>query len=236
MYKVGNRQAGPLQSIFMTLSRESVLEPRRKPLQARSRVTVGAILQASARILLAESRGSFTTNRVAEVAGVSIGTLYGYFPDKESICIALARQILDDDRRLLMEAVDAARSEDALRVLIHTLFSRHRAERELRRTVMSFYIASGFGPEHDRLFDDVVRSLARKSSHLLGPDAPSINPIRLFTVSRAVFGVARAMAEQGEASDLPLEPLVDEMVDFVRAYLLGFPQPSNPSKFVDCLS
>jgi hypothetical protein len=94
---------------------------------------------------------------------------------------------------------------------------------------MSFYISSGFGAEHDGLHSDVIGSLARKSGHLLGPDVPAINPIRLFIVSRAIFGVARALTEQGKARDLPLEPLESEMVGFVRAYLLGFPQPGNAS-------
>jgi AcrR family transcriptional regulator len=213
----------------MNSKREPSFEPRRKPSQARAQATVAAILEASIRILQTEGRSAFNTNRVAEVAGVSIGTLYGYFPDKDSICIALARQILQEDRRLLIEAVDGARRQDALRVLIRTLFARHRADREVRRTVMSFYIASGFEAEHDRLLDDVVGSLARKSGHLLGPDVPAIDPIRLFIVSRAVFGVARALAEQGEASDLPLEPLENEMVGLIRAYLLGRPQPGNAS-------
>lgn len=213
----------------MNSGREPGFEPRRKPLQARAQATVAAILEASIRLLQTEGRAAFNTNRVAEVAGVSIGTLYGYFPDKDSICIALARRILHEDRRSLVEAVDGASSENALRVLIRTLFARHRADREVRRTVMSFYISSGFGAEHDRLLDDVVGALARKSGHLLGPDVPAIDPIRLFIVSRAVFGVARALAEQGEASDLPLEPLENEMVGFIRAYLLGFPPPGNAS-------
>lgn len=213
----------------MNSRREPGFEPRRKPLQARAQATVAAILEASVRILRKKGRGAFNTNEVAEVAGVSIGTLYGYFPDKDSIYIALARQILQEDRRSLIEAIDGASSEDALRVLIHTLFATHRADREVRRAVMSFYVSSGFGAEHDRLLDDLIGALARKSGHLLGPDVPAIDPIRLFIVSRAVIGVARALTEQGEASDLPLEPLEDEMVGFVRAYLLGFPQPGNAS-------
>ena len=213
----------------MNSRREPDFEPRRKPLQARAQATVAAILEASVRILRTEGRAALNTNRVAEVAGVSIGTLYGYFPDKDSICIALARQILDEDRRSLIEAVDSARSEDALQVLIRTLLTRHRTNRKVRRAVMSFYISSGFAAEHDGLLSDVIGSLARKSGHLLGPDVQVIDPIRLFVVSRAIFGIARALTEQGEASDMPIEPLEIEVVGFVRAYLLGFPQPGNAS-------
>lgn len=199
---------------------EPGLEPRRKPAQARGQATVAAILEASARILRREGRAAFNTNRIAEVAGVSIGTLYGYFPDKDALCIALARQMLDEDRRVLLAAVDGARSEDALRVLIGTLLARHRADREARRMVMSFYIASGFGSEHDALFADVVLALASKADHLLGADVQEIDPVRLFVVSRAIFGVARALTEQSEAADLPLERLEEEVVRFARACLI----------------
>ena len=61
------------------------------PRQARSIATVEAILEAAARILTNESYKSFTTNRVAEVAGISIGSLYQYFGSKESILHELIR-------------------------------------------------------------------------------------------------------------------------------------------------
>jgi len=62
---------------------------RKRPLQARSRETVEAILGAAARIFEAHGFAAGTTNRIAELAGVSIGTLYQYFSDKESVAIAL---------------------------------------------------------------------------------------------------------------------------------------------------
>jgi len=200
---------------------ESGFEPRRIPAQARGQATVAAILEASVRILRREGRAALNTNRVAEIAGVSIGTLYGYFPDKDALCIALARQILQEDRRVLMQAVEEAKSEDALRVLISTLLARHRSDREVRRLVMSFYISSGFGHEHDAMVEDAVHALALKSGHLLGIDVKAIDPVRLFVVSRAVFGIARALTEQGEAEDLPLKILENEVVGFIRTYLAG---------------
>jgi len=59
---------------------------RRRPVQARSQQTVAAILEAAARLY---ERGSTTTNRIAQLAGVSIGSLYEYFPDKDAIINAL---------------------------------------------------------------------------------------------------------------------------------------------------
>jgi len=63
--------------------------PRKQPLQARARHTVDAIIEASARILEEQGHGGFTTNAAAELAGVSIGTLYQYFPDKDALLGAL---------------------------------------------------------------------------------------------------------------------------------------------------
>lgn len=69
---------------------------RKEPRQARSRATVATIVQAGARILSDEGWAGFTTNRVAELAGVSIGSLYQYFPDKLSLVDAIRRRHLDD--------------------------------------------------------------------------------------------------------------------------------------------
>lgn len=68
-------------------------EPRRTPTQRRSRETVAVILEAAARILAQEGADALTTNHIAEVAGVSVGSLYRYFPDRDSLVAALV-----DDR------------------------------------------------------------------------------------------------------------------------------------------
>lgn len=66
------------------------LEPRKRPRQARARATYAAIVDACARLLAVSPYDALTTNGVAERAGVSIGTLYEYFPNRESIVAALA--------------------------------------------------------------------------------------------------------------------------------------------------
>ena len=68
------------------------VSPRKAPGQARSKETVDAILRATARILVAEGYEGTSTNRVAEVAGVSVGSLYQYFPGKEALVAALVEK------------------------------------------------------------------------------------------------------------------------------------------------
>jgi AcrR family transcriptional regulator len=82
-------------------ARKQRLEPRKPPVQKRSKATVDDLLSAAAQVFEAHGYAAGTTNRIAERAGVSIGTLYQYFPSKEAIAVALLeRHIADTDRRL----------------------------------------------------------------------------------------------------------------------------------------
>src|SRR5689334_2870035 len=69
---------------------------RKEPRQARSRAMVEAIVGAGARVLGDRGMNGFTTNEVADVAGISIGSLYQYFPDKLALIDAIRRRHLDD--------------------------------------------------------------------------------------------------------------------------------------------
>ena len=88
------------------MTRAKVATPRKQPIQARSRQTVAAILQATAQVLMTNGYDGTTTNLVAEKAGVSIGSLYEYFPNKESLVAALASVHVAE----LMARVDAVLS------------------------------------------------------------------------------------------------------------------------------
>jgi AcrR family transcriptional regulator len=76
------------------LSRPS-LKPRKSPVQARSAASVEAILEATTQVLLLEGKEGLTTNGVARRAGVSVGSLYQYFPNKSSLLQAALRSHLD---------------------------------------------------------------------------------------------------------------------------------------------
>ena len=79
------------------------ISPRKAPRQGRSQATVETILAAAARVLSRESLAGFNTNRVAEVAGVSVGSVYQYFPNKAAIVVAL----IDRDHAKLADALEA---------------------------------------------------------------------------------------------------------------------------------
>lgn len=80
---------------------------RKAPRQERSRVTIESILDAAAHILGERGWEGFTTNNVAEIAGVSIGSLYQYFPNKQSLVEAVRRRHFDEVLTALRTATDS---------------------------------------------------------------------------------------------------------------------------------
>jgi AcrR family transcriptional regulator len=78
------------------------------PTQERSKHTVAAILEAAARLICSEGYYSVTTDKIAETAGVSIGSLYQFFGNKESVVSALIKQLIEEDRHFFMENLQSA--------------------------------------------------------------------------------------------------------------------------------
>lgn len=112
--------------------------PRKTASQRRSRLTVEALLEATARILVREGFDKASTNRVAEVAGVSIGSLYQYFPSKEALVAALIdrhnRQVMQAVRGELAEALNLP-MEEAVRRLVSVAVKAHRIDPKLHRAL-----------------------------------------------------------------------------------------------------
>jgi AcrR family transcriptional regulator len=78
----------------VTAIAQAALKPRKQPVQARSEATVLAIHEASIQVLLSAGYRSFTTTRVSERAGVSVGTLYQYFPNRQALIRAVLERYL----------------------------------------------------------------------------------------------------------------------------------------------
>ncbi|HZD49266.1 MAG TPA: TetR/AcrR family transcriptional regulator [Silvibacterium sp.] len=113
---------------------------RRRPKQRRARQTVEAVLDAVVRILRRGGVGAITTNRIAEVAGVSIGSVYQYFPDKRAIFVALhERHVQEIDRMVHAVLVEHAASslEDFVRAMVDGMVKAHEGDPELYEWLMT---------------------------------------------------------------------------------------------------
>lgn len=113
--------------------------PRKRPLQNRSKATVDTILTATARILIKLGFDGLTTNAVAEAAGVSIGSLYQYFPNKEALVAALIESQLDiKNAQTIAELgrVAGLPLGEAVRAMIVLTIQNYAAQPELKRVLL----------------------------------------------------------------------------------------------------
>ena len=188
--------------------------PRKEPRQARARHTVEAIIEASARILEEQGHGGFTTNTVAELAGVSVGTLYQYFPDKDALLGALIAR----ETSLLVEEAAAACSmaagEQALNTLIVAAV-RHQVRRPRLARLLDF--------EEARLPLDAATRLVRSrfttilAEILARRDIPKQPDMAAATedVAAIMRGMIDAAGERGEHGQ-------EALVARVRRAVLGY--------------
>lgn len=120
------------------MARKPLTNARKHASQQRSRATVDALIEATARILVREGFDKASTNRIAEKAGVSIGSLYQYYPGKE----ALVAAVIDRHNQELMRVVRASLSEvaslpveEAVRRLVTVAIEAHRIDPKLHRVL-----------------------------------------------------------------------------------------------------
>lgn len=120
------------------MPRRPLTNPRKHACQERSRATVDALIEATARILVREGFDKASTNRIAEKAGVSVGSLYQYFPCKE----ALVAAVIDRHQQQLMQIVRDALAdvaalpmEQAVRRLVTVAIEAHRVDPKLHRVL-----------------------------------------------------------------------------------------------------
>ena len=118
--------------------RRPLTNPRKQASQERSRATVDALLDATARILVREGFDKASTNRIAEVAGVSVGSLYQYFPSKEALVAAVIerhqREIMQLVRGELAEVANQP-IEQGVRTLVAAAIKSHCLDQKLHRVL-----------------------------------------------------------------------------------------------------
>ena len=120
------------------MARKPRTNPRKSASQKRSRATVDALIEATARILVREGFDKASTNRIAEVAGVSVGSLYQYFPSKEALVAAVIDRHNEEIMRTVRGELAEAMSqpvEKAVRKLVAVAIKAHRVDPRLHRVV-----------------------------------------------------------------------------------------------------
>jgi AcrR family transcriptional regulator len=206
------------------MARRPLTNPRKKASQERSRATVNALIEATARILVKEGFDKASTNRVAEVAGVSVGSLYQYFPSKEALVAAVierhSQEIMQTVRGELAD-IETQPLEQGVRKLIAAAIKAHRVNPKLHHVVAEqiprvgkLERAATFSQENFALFRDYLES-RRDEIRTLDLDLASfvcVNSIEALT-HNAVLHHSKIF------SDEAMEALVDEGARLIVGYL-----------------
>ena len=193
---------------------------RRSPRRANARATVEAIFEATARILQSEGKAALITNLIAERAGVSIGALYGYFPNKDAILLAMARRELDLVRDRVADALTREANADihpvrrAVRALIKGYGTRSRS----RRILMETLFAHGGSEEMARPVNEIANLILMRSGDILPKGATPPSPIGMYVLTRAVDSVIRTATYENVAF-IGSPAFEDELVRLVNGYL-----------------
>ena len=171
--------------------------PRKAPKQARSLETVTAIVEAAARILEADGNDGFSTNAVAERAGVSVGSLYQYFPSKDALIGAL---IVRETSLLVGGAEVAAAKHDGRVALIDfiAVCISHQFHRPRLARLLDFEEARlPFDPETQRVGDRVHRLVGEMLGKANLPVQTDINAATRDLVA-IIKGIVDAAGQYGE--------------------------------------
>ena len=196
------------------------LEPRKLPVQARSAASVDAILKATIQVLLKAGKERLTTTRVAMRAGVSVGTLYQYFPNKSSLLQGALRRHMDEVteavERICLEQRERTLAEMAT-ALIHAFLAAKM--RDVKTSIALYSVSSDV--DGVRIVQQMaVRSNGAIAAMLASSCEPMTKDPQLVAsmLQGAMAGVSRRLLES-DAPEKQFAALRDELVLLACAYL-----------------
>lgn len=198
----------------------ALLQPRKSPRQARSAATIAAIHEATIQVLLTDGVGRLTTTRVADRAGVSVGTLYQYFPHKQALLFALVERQFEAISSAMYAAAERLRGRD-LAIMAEGLalawLDAKAADIVASRAI--YGIAAEF--DLSELMGRAADTMTREFSDLLG-SAPGVRfedrDAAAFTLAALLGGSVRVVMESADP-DEGLERLRRELPRACHAYL-----------------
>ncbi len=198
----------------------ALLEPRKSPVQARSAASVEAILEATIQVLLGMGKESLTTTRVAARAGVSVGTLYQYFPNKSALLQAALKRHLAEVTGAVERVCLEQRGNTLQQMGTALITTFLNAKMRDAKTSVALYAVSS-DVDGARI---VRQTSVRTNKAIVGMLASSPEPLTkepqlvASMLQGAMAGVSRRVLESN-APEKEFDGLRQELVFFACAYL-----------------
>jgi len=193
---------------------------RKAPRQQRSQLMVNTIIEAATRVLARGGWANFKTSEVAEVAGVSIGSLYQYFPDKLGLAEEIRRRHLDDVLAALSgsdEILETSTLDHRVTRLIDGVIAVHSVNQPLHRILLEEVPLAArskyakFERDYQGRYQNLIATSSGKRHNMRDDVAGRV-------LAAAVEGVIHAAARHGELGSPVLKA---ELCQMIRSYLLG---------------
>ncbi len=197
---------------------------RRAPTRDRARATVGVILEAAAQIFSELGYAAGTTNRIAERAGVSVGSFYQYFPNKDAVLVALVERHVAAGTRSVESLLDAAAAapddlESLLRAFVSAMVDLHSQEPDLHRVLFEE------APHPPELHECVLQTEERLAHSWLSilQQQGDARVRDADTAAHLIVQLTEALTHRfvlHGLHDLSTEAFIDEVVTLLKRYLL----------------
>lgn len=197
------------------------IQPRRKPRQARAELTRERILTAAAHVFAEYGYAAGTTNRIAERARMSIGSLYQYFPNKDAVLAELLVRHLDRSTWTEADQLDlsAGSLEKMVRTLVRDAIDNHRDDPQLLRIMIEEATLS------QELLDTIDRRSRDRVAQLRDVLArhPDVHVRDLDTAAELIVFTVELNTHKlmADPQTIPVETFESELVAMVTRYLRG---------------
>lgn len=209
-----------MRSSHLPKAMKALLEPRKTPVQSRSTASVEAIREATVQVLLKEGKEGLTTRKVADRAGVSVGTLYQYFPNKSALLQAVLRNHLEGVAKAICAACEELHGATLDEMAVGLVEGFMRAKlRHVEASRALYFVSDDVGGAEIARRNGTrnvaaVAELLESAKEKLTEDSQVVASIMLATMA----GVSRRMLE-ARLRDEELAAMKRGMTTMVRAYL-----------------
>jgi len=222
-------------------TRTTRVATRKTPKQTRSNALVAAVLDAAVQVLKAEGAGRFTTARVAERAGVSVGSLYQYFPNKASILFRLQSDEWRQTAAMLQDILRDARRPplERLRALVHGFIRSECDEADVRMALNDAAPLYRNAPEASETRAESAGIYAMFMREALPGMGDAEREVASDLIAITLSKVGKHFSETPR-TDAEIERYADAVADMVCAYMerLGCGErmdvPAGPTAYPDC--
>jgi AcrR family transcriptional regulator len=194
---------------------------RRAPRQDRSLQKVELMFEATTRLLEQLEPAQISTNAIAKLAGVSIGTLYQYFPDKDTLFQALLRRELGGLKARVLDVMQNPPSRPGSRIagVLGAVLDAYGGRKAAHQRLMRYSLERGSTGLLQPMLERLVASLSTQGVAGDGASVPPLSATDAFVLTHAVAGVTRAAVAAHAAGTLDRDALEDSLTRLVLGFV-----------------